>query len=273
MGKVTKNDGMVDDDRVMLDHLRIRPATLQDMPGILRLAAASFPEDGSLHSPTFRRDVEHWQRLKTLTLVALTSEGQTVGYARSRPNMSFEIERSEGQVAVFTHVAVDPAFRGRGVGRQLHDRSMKTLRMLGFSMVMAQLPVSLSGWYRALGWEVHVPGELVMWVEPPTVHDDAVWTGMARTFAPILFLEYLPRYPVTAERHLGGDRLIARWVIDGRVDEAERDVRMLDGFARTLKADPDLARRIPSGLVAAIGEEDPDSEVYRQLLAGRQASG
>lgn len=240
--------------------LRIRPATSEDVPAILKLAREVFPEDPSLASGAFGRDVRLWRELKTLTLVAKGADGNVVGYARSRPNSAHGQERPDGQVAVFTHVAVDRQQRGRGIGVQLHDRSMKALRMLGFSTVTAQLPTHLRTWYENLGWTVHNHGEVVMWIEPSTSAEVA-----GGRFSPILYLEHQPNYPLVADRGLSDEKPIARWVVQGDTSPGEVDRRLLAGLADLLRANPALAARIPTGLAAAIGREHPRSEAYRRL--------
>lgn len=244
----------------MTEAFRIRPATVGDVPAILELARMEFPDDSSLRSEAFGRDVHYWRDLKSLTLVAKYDDGRVIGYARSRPNAAHGRERPDGQVAVFTHVVVDPHHRGHGVGVQLHDRSLKTLRMLGFSKVTAQVPMHLKTWYQNLGWTVHAPGEVVMWIEPPTPAE--VSRG---DVSPILYLEHQPNYPLVAERSLGNGEPIACWVVRGDAPSDEVEVRLLAGLAALLRADSGLAKRIPSALVAAIGYSHPRSDAYRLL--------
>ncbi|WP_434315503.1 GNAT family N-acetyltransferase [Leifsonia sp. P73] len=249
---------------------RIRPATLADLDELIQLAKETFPDDRSVLRSLLQPEVENWQSRKSVTLVARDELGAFLGYSRARPNVAFEEERLHGQVAVVTHVAVQIERRSEGVGSELLRRTLKTLRLLGYSIAMAQVPLELRGWYSDGGWTVHQPGELVVWIEPPGPHDEVEWTTAPRTFAPILYLDYLPPYPLIAEFRLLETELIAKWKIDGRAGGIEKHHRVLAGLAHELRADPTLKQRIPQGLVRAIGQQDSHSAAYRLLTQGER---
>lgn len=139
--------------------------------------------------------------------------------------------------------------------------------MLGFSRVFAQVPNDLSPWYTALGWTVHPPGEIVAWVEPPNFRDDELMpSATPRTFSPLLCIEFLPEYPVLAERWIGDARPLLNWNLDGRVSPGLLTPRVGEALAGLLTLEPELASRMPQALCDAIIDTDADSPLARTLL-------
>jgi [ribosomal protein S18]-alanine N-acetyltransferase len=85
---------------------QIRPAVPADLPDLVRLERASFACPWSEDS--LRHDlVDH---PAACYLAACTAAGTLVGYAAFWRSVD---------VAMITNIAVDPAWRGRGIGRQL----------------------------------------------------------------------------------------------------------------------------------------------------------
>ncbi|MBW9110664.1 GNAT family N-acetyltransferase [Microbacterium ureisolvens] len=231
---------------------------------MLALARAEFDDTSVVTS----RDLAGWVEHKTPTLVVHDETGGLIGYARAKPNQAFGVSRSDGQTAILAHIAVVPEHRGVGIGRSLHDRTLRTLAMLGFSRVFAQVPDDLSSWYKERGWTVHPPGEVVAWVEPPNVQDDELMpSASSRTFSPILCMEFLPRYPVLAERWIGDARPLLNWTLDGRASPELLQPRVGEALAGLLTREPDLAARLPQALCDAVVGTDAESPLARTLLA------
>lgn len=89
--------------------------------------------------------------------------------------------------------------RTAGAGSALLERSVKTLRMLGWDRVMAQIPQQLVSWYRKRGWTVTERGETIAWVEP-WIPSDAMWAPdlAPRAFSPLLSMIPREDYPYLA---------------------------------------------------------------------------
>lgn len=254
---------MRDDRRVSFSY-RPKPAAPTDLPSILTLARAEFDDASAVTA----RELAAWVADKTPTLVVHDDTGEVIGYARAKPNAAFGVSRSAGQTAILAHVTVVPKYRRLGIARSLQDRTIRTLAMLGFSRVFAQVPTDLAPWYAALGWTVHPPGEVVAWVEPPNVQDDALMPSAAsRTYSPILCLQHLPDYPVLAERWIGDPRPLLNWTLDGRVTSEMLQPRVGEALAELLVREPGLAERLPNALCDAIIDADPDSPLAMTLIA------
>ncbi|MFH8251496.1 GNAT family N-acetyltransferase [Microbacterium sp. B2969] len=255
--------GGVGDDIGVLFSSRPRPATPTDLPSILALARAEFDDASAVTA----HEIAGWVDHKTPTLVVHDDTGDVIGYARAKPNEAFGVSRSAGQTAILAHVAVVPKHRGLGIGRSLQERTIRTLAMLGFSRVFAQVPNELAPWYAGLGWTVHPPGEVVAWVEPPNVQDDELLpSATSRTYAPILCIELLPDYPVLAERWIGDGRPLLNWTLDGRVSPEMLQHRVSKALAELLALEPQLAGRLPQALCDVIIDMDADSPLARTLV-------
>jgi predicted N-acetyltransferase YhbS len=256
----------------MVDKVKVRPARPSDAEAIGKLASSEFREEPS-HWRSFQSDISTWVARKAPILVAATSDEEIVGYCRSKPNEAMGINRSDGQVAVLAQIAVLESHRGAGIGRALHDRTIKTLRMLGYSRVFAQVQETISSWYTDLGWSTFGPGTSVAWIETPIQRDDE-WNPHLppRAFAPILTMSFLPKYPVLAELKIGEARPLVEWTIDARASDAEISRRLNRGLLKRLQAEPGLTKLLPSGLVSAINEFEPDSELSSWLRAAVPAA-
>jgi len=73
----------------------------------------------------------------------------------------------DGRRGYIYHLAVDPAYQARGVGRRLMDECLAGLRRAGLKraliLVASDNPVGLKFWRRH-GWE-EVPGPIVMGID------------------------------------------------------------------------------------------------------------
>lgn len=95
--------------------------------------------------------------------------------------------------------------RGGGVGTALMGRTVNTLRMLGYSRVVAQIRSDLVGWYERIGRSVGADWVSRAWGEPHILQDDE-WlpaTFGPGEFPPILLMGYLAQYPHLAELTIG----------------------------------------------------------------------
>lgn len=75
-------------------------------------------------------------------------------WLRPRRRRATGVAEPARRVAVLTHVAVDPAVRGRGAGRELVATFVRAARARGADEVRLITPADGpgSGFYRALGW-------------------------------------------------------------------------------------------------------------------------
>ena len=244
--------------------MRPRPATAKDLSVIATIAAEEFAD----HRPLSEVDLVDWTQKRAPTLVVHNTGGEVIGYARAKPNEALGVSRIAGQTAILAQIAVIPTERQNGVGVALHDRILKTLGMLGYSRVFAQVPTHLEEWYRQMGWTIHREGEVLAWVEPPNSQDDALAEGATpRTFAPILCIEYLSDYPILVERWIGDARPLLEWSLDGRVLPDELTARIEATLSAAILHSPQLAARLPQALCDAVICANPHSDLSDTLLA------
>jgi predicted N-acetyltransferase YhbS len=234
----------------MPPELRIRPLAASDIDDIVRLSASEFGDEG-LARETLEADVAAWQLRKSPTVVARTLDGLFAGYARAIPNAVEPSPRPEGQVAELAEVAVEPGSRGEGVATALVERSLKTLRLLGFARVVAR---SDSPGLGALGWEVLPAGRGRAWIEPFIARDD-LWFPEARSgsFSPLLVLPFDPSRPLQAWTTLADDPPLVEAEYDAAHDA---DIHATAAIRAELVRRPEVERRLPPLLRSALAEGD-----------------
>lgn len=94
----------------MTDHFRIATARVGDTPAVMRVMEAAF-------DPAYG---EAWTTAQLLTLFALPSARVAVAWDGDSP-CGFSAARIAGPESELLLLAVDPAWRGRGVGKRLMD--------------------------------------------------------------------------------------------------------------------------------------------------------
>jgi predicted N-acetyltransferase YhbS len=235
----------------MTPELRIRPLAVPDIDDIAALSAAEFG-GGALSRETLQADVAGWQRHKSPTVVARTLDGAFAGYARALPNAVEPSPRPEGQVAELSEVAVVAGMRGAGVATALVERSLKTLRLLGFARVVAR---SQNPGLERLGWHVLPAGRGRAWIEPFIPRDD-LWFADARSgsFSPLLVLPFDATRPVQAWMTLADAPPLVEAEYDATHDA---DSRATAAIVAELALHPDIESRLPPLLRAALAGGAP----------------
>jgi GNAT superfamily N-acetyltransferase len=106
--------------------------------------------------------------MKTVNRVA-TADGRVVGFAAGQP---FAREADgvgggflNGEMAIVAQVAVNPAWRRKGIGSALMHETNVGLANQGFSVASAHITEALVPWYEELGWSVLPAGHGVAWIE------------------------------------------------------------------------------------------------------------
>ncbi|GAB3604877.1 hypothetical protein GCM10027413_02860 [Conyzicola nivalis] len=222
--------------------LRIRPLAATDVDDVV---AASDVDRGTLLA-----DVTSWQQQKAPTIVARTIDGAFVGFARARPNEVETSPRPEGQVAEFTHLFVVGDQRGNGAGTALVERTLKTLRLLGFARVVAAANEPTAAWLAQRGWEVLPAGRALAWVEPFIARDD-LWHPDARSgsFSPLLAMPLAKNRPVQAWMRLADAPPLIDALYDPRGDA---DAHAVTAITAALVDRPDVLAKLPPLLRAAL---------------------
>lgn len=249
--------------------VRLRAAGPADLAEISELSLTEFGPQDAVQPTTFRRRLEIWREAKVSIVVARDPDGRFLGYALSAPNQANGFERSEGQVALLTQVAVVPDARGQGVGIALIERAVKTLRMFGYSRVFAQIPTHLIGWYEHHGWTVGPARQMKTWIEP-YIPQDAAWHPdefKSGEFSPILLLGHLERYPHLAELTVRSDKPLAEAAFTVVPDGEESMQRAGEAIGLEIARHPGLAEQLPWALVAMLSENRRLPADVRQLLA------
>lgn len=129
----------------MNEAIRLRPAVVADLPGIMRLERSSFPSDAwSEQSMSADLASEH-----TVYLVLADEQGSVLGYG------GILAPEGSGDADVQT-IAVDDGLRGQGWGRRIMDALIGLAVARGaremFLEVRADNPVA-QALYRRLGFE------------------------------------------------------------------------------------------------------------------------
>ncbi len=116
----------------------VRPTILTDIPAITAIykdAVLHGTASYELDPPGEAEMVARFEKLAARSLPYLTAEtdGRIAGYAyagpfRERPAYRFIVEDS---------VYVDPAFKGRGIGKNLLNRLVDEVRALGYRQMIA----------------------------------------------------------------------------------------------------------------------------------------
>lgn len=148
----------------MTESFRIRPADWsREQPAILDLRTRVFVEEQGVppEEEVDGRDPE------CLHVVAETGDGRVIGTGRLLP---------EGRIG---RLAVDTAWRGRGIGRALLDRLVACARERGFATVELHAQSRAIGFYEAAGFLV----------EGPEFHDAGIphrhmWRALTTTDGP-----------------------------------------------------------------------------------------
>jgi len=99
--------------------LRIRQATLEDLPRIVDIGAKAFP---------YIREPQNFflDRLRNFWVFVAEVDGHVLGF------VDVEVKRDEAKIA---GIAVDEAERGRGIGSALMSFALEFLKKLGISRV------------------------------------------------------------------------------------------------------------------------------------------
>lgn len=231
--------------------IRLRAAAPSDADDVIALSIETFRAEHAPSQRAFHERQAEWREGKSPTVVARNGDGAFLGYAFSRPNQAGVFERTDGQVAVLTQVAVVPDARGRGVGAALVSRSLTTLRMLGYSIASAQMQADVAPWYARQGWTIYPPGHVKAWIEPHIEQDDDWHPDLpAGSFSPILTINRLPNFPVLAEIQLTNDKPLLEAFYPGALDEDSNARRGLDAIAMHVTSKPSDSRHIPPALAA-----------------------
>jgi ribosomal-protein-alanine N-acetyltransferase len=126
-----------------LDDITIRPMTKDDLYEVLAIEKASFPSPWSMALFLAELNSPH-----SFPMVAVDSAARIVGFIC--PTLVID----EGHIL---DVAVDPAFRGRGIGRLLVEKVLDECRLQGAEFVSLEVRTSNStaiSLYRQLGFIV-----------------------------------------------------------------------------------------------------------------------
>jgi len=251
-----------------IDKIRLRAAGLADAAEISKLSVSTFGTKDGTTPAIVAQTIAHWQEMKAPVVVARDSNGRFLGYALGAPNITNNFARINGQVAVLTHVAVVSEVRGGGVGTALVERAIKTLKMLGYSRVFAQIRGDLVSWYERLGWSVGPARQTRTWVEPyiPQDHEWHPEDFERGEFSPILLMGYLPQYPYLAEITIGPGTPLVESTFTAVPNGEESMQRAGDAIAREIARHPGVATQLPVALVELLSEKRQLPAAVRQLL-------
>jgi GNAT superfamily N-acetyltransferase len=229
---------------------QVHAAGPDDVTEISELSLRTFGDEDGASVRTVAHQVATWRDSRSAAIVARDRTGVFAGYAMAHPNRAGDVWRPDGQVAVLTHVAVVPELRTAGAGSALLERSVKTLRMLGWDRVLAQIPEQLVAWYRKRGWAVAERGETIAWVEP-WIPSDSTWAPdlAPRAFSPLLSMIPREDYPYLAALEIGANRPLLEVVVPASSRRDDLDYRLGLAAAQAIAREPTLARVLPRALV------------------------
>lgn len=250
------------------DEVSLRAAGPADAAEIAAMSVATFGAKDGTTPEILTRTIARWREMRAPVVVARGVDGGFLGYAMSSANIANGFARVDGQVAVLNQVAVVADVRGGGVGTALVGRTVKTLRMLGYSRVVAQIRSDLVGWYERIGWSVGADRVSRAWVEPHIPQDDE-WLPAAfepGEFSPILLMGYLAQYPHLAELTIGPAKPLIESSFALVPDDEESSYRAGEAIGREIARDPELVARLRPGLVELMSENRRLPPAVRQLL-------
>jgi len=231
---------------------RVRAAGPDDAVEISEFSRQTFGDHDGASVETVAHQVATWRNTRSAAIVVRDDAGAFAGYAMAHPNRAGDVWRLDGQVAVLTHIAVVPGMRATGAGSALLERSVKTLRLLGWDHAMAQIPEQLVEWYRNRGWAVFGSGETLAWVEP-WIASDKKWAPdrAAGEFSPLLSIIPREDYRYLATIELGSGRPLMEVVVPSGPSH-DLDSRLGLAAAMEIAQNPALARTLPRALVEEI---------------------
>ena len=222
-----------------------------DVDAVLGLSAQEFGPEPALRGDLIG-EISNWTVRKSPTVVARSGD-VLAGFARCKPNENFSGPRTEGQVAVLAQLAVRDEFQGQGIGTLLLTRAIKTLRMLGFSRVLAQFTPDLAGWYRDRGWTVLPLNHGLIWLEPHIQRDDSWYPELrAGAFSPILMMDFLEKYPQLGILDLTDELPIAQAEYDAGPQGKFETRNSNRALGDVLAADGNALQRVPFALLQAM---------------------
>ncbi len=112
--------------------MRIRSAKPDEMPGLLALAAAFYSEGGFATKPDELAANLAILLTSDMARVAVAAENATLaGFAISTVEFGLE----HGRIAILEDLYVAPEYRGRGIGRELVEDSVRWARTMGSRQV------------------------------------------------------------------------------------------------------------------------------------------
>ncbi|KQQ20518.1 hypothetical protein ASF48_07720 [Rathayibacter sp. Leaf299] len=247
----------------------LHAAGMRDVDDVSELSLETFGEKDGANRLEVAHSVANWRERRSPRIVARGDDGHFMGYAIVNPNRGGDFWRTDGQVAILTHVAVAAEFQGDGVGSALLERAVRTARMLGWARLMAQIPSGLVSWYRSRGWIVQPERELLAWVEPWVESDDHWHPELpSRAFSPVLYLEHCDDYPHVATLQLREEPPILEVSFPAGRDSETTEALLGQAIATALLERLSLARRLPPALVETLAETPGlPSSCRRMLLA------
>jgi predicted N-acetyltransferase YhbS len=171
----------------MSDHataISIRPLTLEDVPGMLRIEAEAYPPALHEGAPVFASRL----RLAAAYSQAATRGGELVAYliahgwpAQTPPPLGAVVTDAPSEVLYIQDLAVSPAGRGLGIGRKLVQRAFDEAARDGLSRAELVAVEGAGPYWSALGFrEATAPPPLAAKIA--TYGPEARW--MTRPIAP-----------------------------------------------------------------------------------------
>ncbi|HDZ35628.1 MAG TPA: GNAT family N-acetyltransferase [Thermococcus sp.] len=162
--------------------MRVRPATLDDVRGIVEVHTAGEKASGGIYDRYIRGGP--WMALETLAihLNSLLLDDQLVAVAElggkivGEVEVLFSEEPIGGKLRRIGHVdviEVHPDYRGRGVGRALMEFVEDAARERGAEMLTTQPDEDAKGFYERLGFDVELFRGRTVWIPTGGRAEDA----------------------------------------------------------------------------------------------------